>query len=113
MFRTFVAGTLALALAVMPAMAQEGVTQEPKTTQLDATTVGLPIFSSDGKKLGQVVANGMADDGPVLLAEIERPLGIGPIIVAVPTNMIELRADRIELTITAIQVRNKLSGRRR
>ena len=55
----------------------------------------------------------MADDGPVLLAEIERPLGIGPIIVAVPTNMIELRADRIELTITAIQVRNKLSGRRR
>ena len=27
MFRTFVAGTLALALAVMPAMAQEGVTR--------------------------------------------------------------------------------------
>ena len=113
MLRTFLAGALALFPVVMPATAQVGAIREPPAVQPDATTIGFPIFSSDGKKLGRIVQVGVADDGPVLLAEIERPLGLGSIIVAVPTTMIERRTNRIKLTITALQVRDKLNGRRR
>jgi sporulation protein YlmC with PRC-barrel domain len=64
----------------------------------DRALVGLPIFTSDGKKIGKVLATGIdEDDQAVLVAEIERPLGIGADAVAIPTELFVRKSHRIEL----------------
>src|SRR5262245_27023120 len=86
-------------VVVSPTAAQH---KQAPPSKADRATPGLPIFSSDGKRIGKVLAPGIdEDDQPVLVAEIERPLGLGPISVAIPTNLFVVRVDRIELTITA------------
>lgn len=99
---------LATALTVGPAMSQHR--QGPSAAQADNALIGLPIFSSDGEQIGKVVEIGIDDDDQALVvAEIERPLGFGADAVAIPTGMFVQRADRIELTITAAQVRDILA----
>jgi hypothetical protein len=104
------AAALALVLAGAPAVSQDARRQPPTTPQQQAPA-GLPLYSSDGKLLGRVIAAGVAnDDEPVLVAEIQRPLGIGPQAIAIPSNMFVQRRDRIELTITAAEVNARLGG---
>ena len=110
MLRALLAGMLAVTLAAMPAAAQTLL--EPPAAQVNAALIGLPIFSSDGEELGRATEVGMYDGEAILIAEIERLLGIGSTLVAIPAHMIELRADRIRLTITASQVRDTLAGPR-
>jgi hypothetical protein len=102
-----IAGTLAVALVVVAPAAQQERT--PLTANAARTAIGLPVFSSDGKQLGKVVAEGIdEDDQPVTVAEVERPLGIAPHLAAIPTYMLVQRPDRIVLTITAEEVANRL-----
>jgi hypothetical protein len=70
-----IAATLAVALVVVaPAGEQE---RTPLTNNVAGAAIGLPVFSSDGKQLGKVVAEGIdEDDQPVIVAEVERPLEI-------------------------------------
>ena len=76
---------------------------------LVACPQSLPVFRSAGKQLGKVVAEGIdADDQPVIVAEVERPLGIAPRLAAIPTYMLVQRPDRIVLTINAEEVANRL-----
>ena len=97
---------LVIALAAAPAMAQQ---QRP--AKADRALVGLPIFTSEGKEIGKVLATGIdEDDQPVLVAEIERPLGIGADAVAIPTELFVRKSHRIELTITDAEVRDRLAG---
>ena len=98
---------LTVALAVVsPTAAQQ---KQKPAAKAFRTTVGLSIFSSDGKRIGKVLATGIdGDDQPVLVAEVERPLGLGAIGVAIPTNLFVVKADRIELTITAGEVASRL-----
>jgi hypothetical protein len=57
-----------------------------------------------------VLATGIDDDDQVVLvAEIARPLGIGADAVAIPTDMFVRKANRIELTITDAEVRDRLA----
>jgi hypothetical protein len=102
-----IAATLAVALVVVaPAGQQE---RTPLTANAAGAAVGLPVFSSDGKQLGKVLAEGVdEDDQPVIVAEVERPLGIDPHLAAIPTYMFVQRPDRIVLTITAEEVANRL-----
>src|SRR5262245_32366766 len=93
---------LAYALAPMPAPAHDAAAVSPRPSQPPPTTeravVGLPIFTSDGEEIGKVLATGTDEDGlAVLVAEIERPLGMGPIAVAIPTDMFAPMTDRIEI----------------
>jgi PRC-barrel domain protein len=98
-----IAGTL---VVVAPAAQQE---RTPLTANAARTAIGLPVFSSDGKQLGKVVAEGIdEDDQPVIVAEFERPLGIAPHLAAIPAYMLVQRPDRIVLTITAEEVANRL-----
>jgi hypothetical protein len=98
---------LAIALAAAPAMSQH-LQQRP--AKADRAPVGLPIFSSDGKAIGKVLAAGIdEDDKAVLVAEIERPLGIGADAVAIPTDMFIRKFNRIILTITEAEVRDRLA----
>ncbi|MBO0764627.1 MAG: PRC-barrel domain-containing protein [Hyphomicrobiaceae bacterium] len=105
------AAAVALALAGAQATSQDAQRQPRATSQPHQTPAGLPLYSSDGRKLGKVIATGLdSDDEPVLVAEIERPLGIGPQTIAIPTNMFVPRRDRIELTITEAEVNARLGG---
>lgn len=100
---------VALALALTGAhAAPQDAQREPVAPQQQAPA-GLPLYSSDGKMLGRVVASGLDDDDqPVLVAEIERPLGIGTRAIAIPASMFVRKGKRIELTITAAEVGARL-----
>jgi hypothetical protein len=104
------AAALALVLAGAQAAPQDAQRQPP-TTPRQQVPAGLPLYSSDGKLLGRVIAAGVdSDNEPVLVAEIQRPLGIGPQAIAIPTDLFVQRRDRIELTITAAEVNARLRG---
>ena len=70
--------------------------------------VGLPVFTSDGLEIGKVIGWAKHQGEHLLIAEIEQRLGIGSQPVAIPIDMFVQRADRIELTITAEQMADKL-----
>jgi hypothetical protein len=97
------------ALTIAPAVVSPTAAEQKPSAKPDRTTVGLPIFSSDGKRIGKVIATGTDEDNqPVLIAEVERTLGLGPIGVAIPTDLFIAKVDRIELTITAGEVTSRL-----
>ena len=98
---------LALTLAATPTM-PEGPRQRP-AGKAERTTVGLPIYTSDGKAIGKVVAIGTDEDNqPVLVGEIERTLGLGPEAVAIPADLFVRKQDRIELTIDEAEVNARM-----
>jgi hypothetical protein len=105
---------LAYALAPMPAPAHDAAAVSPRPSQPPPTAelavVGLPIFTSDGKEIGKVLATGTDEDGlAVLVGEFERAFGIGSVAVAIPTDMFVLITDRIVLSITEAEVRQRLA----
>ena len=105
MSRTLMVATIAAALAMGPVVAQQGL-QRPA-----AALVGLPVFTSDGQLAGRISNLGRDVQGQaVLIAELDRPLGIGPRTVAIPIDLFVQRPDRIELTITGEQVSDRLAG---
>ena len=70
----------------------------------------IPALTSDGEEIGKVLATGTDEDGmAVLVAEIERPIGMGPIAVAIPTDMFAPMTDRIVLAITEAEVSQRLA----
>jgi PRC-barrel domain len=94
--------------ATAPAAAQHS--RKPAAGQADRALVGLPLFSSDGKRIGRVLATGTDDDDQaVLVAEIAWPLGIGSHAVAIPSDLFVRKAGRVELTITAAEVAERIS----
>ena len=71
--------------------------------------VGLPVYTADGKAIGKIVATGTDEDNqPVLVAEIERALGLGPEAIAIPADLFVRKQGRIELTITEAEVNARL-----
>jgi hypothetical protein len=90
-------------LAVLPALAQQSEAQqaEPNTSP-----IGLPIYTSDGEHLGEVIQVISYGDKPALRAEIGSFLGLGVTTAVIPANMFNRKADRIELTMTAAEVRD-------
>ena len=104
---------VAYALAPMPAPAHDADAVSPRPSQPPPTTeraVGLPIFTSDGKEIGKVLATGTDEDGlTVLVAEFERASGIGSVAAAIPTDMFVLMTDRVVLAITAAEVSQRLA----
>jgi PRC-barrel domain protein len=97
------------AVTIAPAVVSPTAAEQKPSAKAERRTVGLPIFSSDGKHIGKVFATGIdKDNQPVLVAEVERTLGLGPIGVAIPGDLFIAKADRIELTITAGEVASRL-----
>lgn len=109
----YVLAALAAVAVALVAAAPVGAqpSRKPAPDQPVRTLVGLPLFSSDGKRVGRIIAAGTDDDNQaVLVAEIERPLGIGSDAVAIPFDMFVRKAGRVELTITAAEVAERISG---
>jgi hypothetical protein len=103
-----VMAALALALAAAPAL-PEAAQQGTGARKPGRAPVGLPVYTSDGKAIGKVIATGVdEDDQPVLVAEIERSLGFGPEAIAIPTELFMAKSGRIELTLTEAEVNARL-----
>ena len=71
--------------------------------------IGLPIYTSDGEHLGEVLQVISYGDKPALRAEIGSFLGLGTTTAVIPANMFDRKADRIELTMTAAEVRDTVA----
>lgn len=107
--RSMQAAALALALAAVPGLAQTPAPRPQEGAKPQPSIEGMPLYTSDGKAIGTVIAMGLDDDDePVLVAEIAQPLGLGPTAVAVPTDMFVRKGDRVELTLTEAEVNAKL-----
>ena len=100
-----------LAFSISPAPAFASLAAELPIIRAEATLYGLPIFTTDGVEIGAAAATGTDEDGhTVLLAGIAMPLGIGTQTVAIPLELLALRGDRIDLSLTATEVKERLSS---
>lgn len=104
------AGAIALAATTTSALAQD---KQPPAAQPEVTLVGLPVYSSDGQKLGAVTEVGVSGTQRAVRAEIGGFLGIGSNAVVIPTNMFEHKGDRIEVLMTADEVKDTISKQKR
>jgi hypothetical protein len=104
MLKPTLASSVAIRLAGPPASARQSL---PPTTQPGTALVGLPVYSSDGRKLGEVTGASGIGNTPALRAEMGTFLGLGPSIVLIDTEVFQKKADRIELTMTAAEVKEK------
>ena len=118
-----VAGILGIALAAQPLSAQQSQPPQSQPEQSEPAAppqprvgedmVGLPVFSSDGQKLGAVTEVGeLAGGHQAIRAEMGELLGIGSTPVVMASDMFQKKADRIELAMTAAEVRKTIARQR-
>jgi hypothetical protein len=75
--------------------------------------IGLPVFSSDGQKLGEVTDVGEVSGGQqAIRAEMGEFLGVGSTPVVIPPDAFQKKDDRIEAAMTAAEVRDTLTRQR-
>jgi hypothetical protein len=96
---------VALGLAASPALTQ---TRSPAAEE-QVNLVGLPVYSSDGERLGEVVEVADANGRRMLQAEFGAFLGLGPTASIIPGEMFAQKTDRIEVSMTAAAVRGRLA----
>ncbi len=106
---------IVVAMAIGFAAHAEDVTPKPDanvskqvaTPPLAQALVGLPVYSSDDQKIGQVTSVDVGEDGRMngVQAEIEGFLGLGTSSVRFTSDQFEQKGDRIVLSKTADQVR--------
>ena len=91
-------------------MIAAGAAQQSTGTVSDAL-IGLPVVTSDGRQIGRVTEV-VREPGheSTLIAEIERPGGIGPRTVSIPADMFVQRATRIEISLTFEELNDRLEG---
>lgn len=95
------------ALAGQPSLAQQ--VQPPAAAQVQPPLVGLAVYSSDGAMLGHVTQVGSAGGQPVVRAELGGFLEVAPSAVLIPVSMFEQKPDRIEVSMTAAEVKDTLT----
>jgi len=107
-------GIVGLAVAAGSVAAQQTPPAENQPgVQADAALVGLPIYSSDGQRLGQIAEVGSLRGQPAVRAEMEESLGIGPRSVIIVADAFQQKNDRIELSMTVAEVKDTLSKQKR
>jgi hypothetical protein len=100
---------VALVVAACPVAAQQAPSGENQPgVRSDATLIGLPVYSSDGQRLGQVAEVGSSRGRPAVRAEMEESLGIGARSVIIIAEVFQQKNDRIELSMTAAEVKDTL-----
>jgi sporulation protein YlmC with PRC-barrel domain len=77
------------------------------TAQPETSVIGLPIYDSDGTKIGEATQVGMHEGEQSIAAQLEPSL-MGAMVI-IPAKMMTQQGDRLELSITAEQIRNQLS----
>lgn len=110
------AGSVAFALAVSPAMAQQQspMPDPPAAAQpVDPGLVGLAVYSSDGLKVGEIAEVGMAGGTPAVRVEMGEFLGMGPSSIVINAKALERKADRVEVAMTADEIKETISKQRK
>lgn len=120
MIRTLAVTTLLAAAIAFPAMAQNPTVNAPSSTTVEKNTAGLmlteeqakawidkPVYSSDGSKIGGVVAivRGADDTVTEMHADIGGFLGIGETRVRLTPAQFKLQDDRVLLNVTAAEAK--------
>jgi len=100
------AAVIAAALTATPTLAQQA---KPPVVETEHELVGLAVYSSDGEKLGQVTQVGTAGGQPAVRAELGGFLDVAPSAVVIPATMFAQKPDRIEVSMTAVEVKETLS----
>jgi PRC-barrel domain protein len=91
--------------AAQPAGAATKASPQPQASETQAL-VGLPVYSSDDQKVGQVKSVDAGSDGTMTLeAEIEGFLGLGTSSVRLTSDQFQHKGDRVVLSKTAGEVR--------
>ncbi len=113
MIRTLTFAAALAAASALPAIAQDVKSPSMAGTTLTSETslsaqeaqawVGKPVYSSDGKKLGEVAAIQRTADSKIaeLRADIGGFLGLGEHRIALPAAQFALQSDRVVLDVTA------------
>ena len=97
---------VAAGLAATPTLAQQA---QPPPAQIQPEVIGLAVYSSDGEKLGQVTHVGTAAGQPAVRAELGGFLDVAPSAVVIPATMFEQKPDRIQVSMTAAEVKETLA----
>ena len=103
---------MAAVVALSVAPISLAIAQEPEAvprSEVAPRLLNLPIRSLDNQPIGVVTQAGIGDGPAVLIGEVERPLGLGPELIAISADMFVDRGDHIQLTLTAYQIREKLA----
>jgi len=103
---------LSMFLALTIALVNLATAQEPEgvpRSEVAPRLLNLPIRSVDDQPIGVVTQAGIGDGEAVVIGEVERPLGLGPELIAITADMFVDRGDHIQLTLTADQIREKLA----
>ncbi len=81
--------------------------EAPTKPPLAQALIGLPVYSSDDQKVGQVTSIDVGEDGGIsgLQAEISGFLGLGTSSVRLLSDEFEEKGDHVVLRKTAEQVR--------
>ncbi|MFZ1108785.1 MAG: PRC-barrel domain-containing protein [Rhodomicrobium sp.] len=113
MIRTLTFAAAFAAAIALPALAQDVKSPATSGTLVTAETaisaqeaeawIGKPVYSKDGKKLGEVASIRRTADNKIteLRADIGGFLGIGEHEIAVPAAQFALHNDRVQLDLTA------------
>jgi hypothetical protein len=112
MIRAFTLAAALAAVITLPTIAQDvkaaATTAQTAITEQEAKNwVDKPVYSSDGKKLGEVAAIIRTADNKIteLRADIGGFLGLGQHEISVPAARFYLKNDRVELDMTAAQAK--------
>ena len=81
--------------------------RQPDTAQPETSVVGLPIYCSDGSKIGEVTQVGMHEGQEAIAAQLEPSLMGAKVLI--PAKMMTQQGDRLELSMTADQVRQQIT----
>jgi hypothetical protein len=86
---------------------QSSADQQSQPPAAQRNLVGLPIYSADGAKLGEVTAMQMAPDGKLqaVQAEMSYVLGLGASSILISPDDLQWRDNHIQLPLPAEQVR--------
>jgi len=83
----------------------------PDTAKQGTSIIGLSIYGSDGSKLGEATQVGMHEGEETVAAQLEPSLmgvNVGKEVLF-PAKMIAQNGDRLEVPLTAEQVKNQIS----
>ncbi len=85
----------------------------PSTNQAETQLIGFPVYSSDGEQMGQVIqvatANGKLR---AVRAEVGEFLGLGAATAVIDADIIERKADGLQVAMTAADVRKTINSRK-
>lgn len=100
--------TVMACLAVFLTTATPAALAQTDTAHKDTSVIGMPIYTADGMKIGQVTTLGRYRGENSMIAEVDRFMGFGTRRVLIPDTMASVENDRVTLTITSDRVNELL-----